>query len=96
MTAVFRREDGKGAVPDQLQDITAVFVKDASWEHNKVKNVPLCQGVVDRKFFSMLKQANFTGPISIHVEYLDNKKERAVLANAFKNDLATLRSWLKD
>ncbi len=69
----------------------AVFVKDFVWENGKVKNVPLGEGVVDKRFFSMLKQADFAGPISLHVEYLDHSRDKKVLADAFVKDLATLR-----
>ena len=72
----------------------AVFVKDFRWDNGKVINTPLGQGQVDRKFFAMLKSARFTGPISLHVEYLEGKQEKQVLANAFKQDFATLRSWM--
>ncbi len=74
--------------------IGAVFVKDSAWENDKVKNVPLGQGMVDKKFFPLLKEINFTGPISLHVEYLDRSKDKNVLAEAFKKDLATLKSLL--
>ncbi|MGA2174140.1 MAG: sugar phosphate isomerase/epimerase family protein [Verrucomicrobiota bacterium] len=75
-------------------NLAAVYVKDFVWEKGKVKSVPLGDGQVDRKFFKMLRESGFTGPICLHVEYLDGKKEDA-LANAFGKDLATLRSWLK-
>jgi sugar phosphate isomerase/epimerase len=74
-------------------NLAAVYVKDFVWEKGKVKSVPLGDGQVDRKFFKMLRESGFTGPICLHVEYLDGKKEDA-LANAFGKDLATLRSWL--
>ena len=74
--------------------IGAVFVKDCVWEKGKLKNVPLGEGMVDKKFFAMLKEMNFTGPISLHVEYLDHSKDKKVLADAFKKDLATLKSLL--
>ncbi|MEO5802997.1 MAG: sugar phosphate isomerase/epimerase family protein [Verrucomicrobiota bacterium] len=74
--------------------IGAVFVKDFVWENAKVKNVPLGEGMVDKKFFPMLKEANFTGPISLHVEYLDHSREKKVLAEAFGKDFATLQDWL--
>jgi sugar phosphate isomerase/epimerase len=72
----------------------SVFVKDFAWENRKVKNVPLGEGVVDQKVFTLLKETNFSGPISLHVEYLDGKKDKKLLAEAFKKDLATLRGWL--
>jgi len=74
--------------------IGAVFVKDFVWENGKVKNVPLGEGAVDKKFFAMLKEIDFAGPISLHVEYLDRSKDKKVLAEAFRKDLATLKSLL--
>jgi sugar phosphate isomerase/epimerase len=74
--------------------IGAVFVKDSAWENGKVKNVPLGEGMVDKKFFTMLKEMNFSGPVSLHVEYLDHSKDKKVLGEAFKKDLATLKSLL--
>ena len=72
----------------------AVYVKDFKWQDGKVQEVPLGQGRVDAKFFSMLKQSSFKGPISLHVEYLDHSQDREVITAAFKRDLATLKSWL--
>jgi sugar phosphate isomerase/epimerase len=72
----------------------AVFVKDFVWENGRVKNVPLGDGVVDRKFFSMLKETNFSGPVSVHVEYLEKSKDRKILGEAFRNDLEKVKSWL--
>ena len=72
----------------------AVCVKDFVWENAKVKNTPLGEGMIDKKFFAMLKETNFSGPISIHVEYLERSKDRKLLGEAFKKDLATVKSLL--
>lgn len=74
--------------------LSSVFVKDFVWENGKVKNVPLGEGLVDTKFFPMLNEMKFTGPISVHVEYLERSKDKKVLAEAFRKDLATLKSLL--
>lgn len=74
--------------------IGAVFVKDFVWEKAKVKNVPLGQGSVDKKFFALLRESKFNGPISLHVEYLERSKDKKVLAQAFQTDLATLKAML--
>lgn len=73
----------------------AVYVKDFVWDEKKPENVPLGEGRVDKSFFTQLKKANFAGPISLHVEYLP---EAGVAKNfaAMKNDLATLKTWLKE
>jgi sugar phosphate isomerase/epimerase len=72
----------------------AVYFKDFTWNNHKTKAAPLGTGQVDRGFASLLKRTNFTGPISLHVEYLEGVKDRKTQADAFKRDLATLRSWL--
>ena len=74
--------------------IGAVCVKDFVWDKNKVKNVPLGEGVVNKTFCDMLKAAEFSGPISIHVEYMEKSKDEKALSEAFKKDLSTLKSWL--
>ncbi len=72
----------------------AVFVKDSAWENRKIKNTPLGEGMVDRKFFGMLKETNFAGPISVHVEYLERSRDKKIIAEAFRNDLQKLKGWL--
>jgi len=73
----------------------AVYVKDFVWEGQKPENVPLGQGRVAKGFFTQLKNVNFTGPISLHVEYLPKGSVSENLA-AMKEDLVTLKSWLKE
>jgi sugar phosphate isomerase/epimerase len=51
-----------------------IAVKDFYWEKTgkgwKIINCPLGQGMVDWKaYFKLLKQADFQGPISLHLEY---------------------------
>ena len=75
--------------------VTSVFVKDFIWEKNKVVSVPLGAGRVDKKIMNLVKEANFTGPISLHVEYSEDKKDRKFFAEAFRKDFATLKEWLK-
>jgi sugar phosphate isomerase/epimerase len=71
----------------------AVYVKDFVWDGKKPKNVPLGAGRVDKSFFAQLRNTNFTGPISLHVEYLPQAGVAENLA-AMKNDLATLKTCL--
>lgn len=73
--------------------LQAVFVKDFAWKGREPANVPLGQGQVDPAFFRLLKQADFTGPISLHVEYLPEAGVEQNLA-ALKTDLVTLKQWL--
>lgn len=69
------------------------YFKDFVWEQDKVKNVPLGEGRVDRKYAALLKASGFAGPISLHVEY-GAGKDRKVYMDAFRKDFATLREWL--
>jgi sugar phosphate isomerase/epimerase len=74
--------------------IAAVCVKDFAWEGGKVKTVALGQGQVDAKVLQMVKASNFSGPISLHVEYGEASQDRKFFADAFRQDFATLRGWL--
>lgn len=73
--------------------VGAAYFKDFAWEQDKVRNVPLGEGRVDKKYAARLKESGFTGPISLHVEYGEGK-DKKVFAEAFRKDFATLRSWL--
>ena len=74
-----------------------VYVKDFAWQNGKVANVPLGEGMVGPRFFKMLDEIDFAGPISLHVEYLSHKDPSLIPKHlaAMKNDLATLRGWLR-
>jgi sugar phosphate isomerase/epimerase len=76
--------------------VGAVYVKDFVWRGNSVQNVPLGKGRVEAKFFEMLRESDFHGPISLHVEYLDHGNPALVPKHlaALKTDLAQLREWL--
>ncbi|MCG8650340.1 MAG: sugar phosphate isomerase/epimerase [Pirellulales bacterium] len=78
--------------------IDTVYVKDFVWGQGaRPTNVPLGKGRVDRKFFKMLRDSQFEGPISLHEEYLDHRQPELVPQHleAIQRDLATLREWLK-
>jgi len=72
----------------------AVYVKDFIWNGRKPKNVPLGDGQVDPAFFKVLKQSDFSGPVSVHVEYLGNA---GVVENreALRKDLHKVRKLLE-
>jgi sugar phosphate isomerase/epimerase len=72
--------------------IGAMSVKDFRWKGRRSANVPLGEGQVDPAFFEKLDPA-FAGPLSVHVEYLEDEDVEANLA-ALGRDLATLRKWL--
>jgi sugar phosphate isomerase/epimerase len=76
--------------------LAVVYVKDFVWEKSAVRDVPLGQGQVNHgKFFPLLRQTAFTGPICLHVEYLEGKENERAIKNAMAQDLATLRAWLE-
>ena len=77
--------------------VKVVYVKDFVWsEGSKPENVPLGKGRVDPSFFKMLAKAGFSGPISLHEEYLDHKKIELVPDHlaAMGRDLTQLDKWL--
>jgi hypothetical protein len=49
---------------------------------------------VNAKILQMVKASKFNGPISLHVEYGESSRDRKFFADAFRQDLATLRRWL--
>ena len=75
------------------QRLGAVYVKDFVWQGAKDVNVPLGTGRVNPKFFAMLRDMNYAGPISLHVEY-DEGHDRAKHLGFLKTDLATLKKLL--
>jgi len=74
-----------------------VYVKDATWKGRRDANVPLGEGMVDKRFFRMLDQAGYDGPISLHEEYLDHRDPDLVPKHleAIERDLKTLKKWLR-
>ncbi len=76
--------------------IQVVYVKDFVWHEQKPGNVPLGKGRIDPAFFSMLTASGYTGPISLHEEYLDHRNASLVPAHwkAIREDMQTLQSWL--
>jgi sugar phosphate isomerase/epimerase len=53
-----------------------VYCKDFEWKggSKKPSNVPLTTGQVDYpEFFKTLKKSDYTGPISLHMEYISHK-----------------------
>jgi sugar phosphate isomerase/epimerase len=72
----------------------AISVKDFRWDGRKSQHVPLGTGQVDPKFFKMLRESDFAGPVSVHVEYGGDRGPQANV-QALKTDLATLRQWME-
>lgn len=83
--------------------IRAVVVKDFSWTHRpgvggRAKWCPIGEGMISRKFFGMLKDSGFSGPITMHYEYEVEGEGREKIRNwikAMKADTDTLREWVK-
>ncbi len=80
--------------------IDTLYAKDFQWQSGEERpvNVPLGEGRVDPKFFKRLRDSEFTGPISLHEEYLDHRPAELVPQHlaAIKKDVETLRKWLRD
>ncbi|MBM81220.1 MAG: hypothetical protein CMJ78_11585 [Planctomycetaceae bacterium] len=78
--------------------IDTVYVKDFNWVDRKPKNVPLGKGQVNvPEFFKLLAASKFSGPISLHEEYLDHRKPELVPDHlkAMKRDFATLLDLIR-
>ncbi|MEZ6079137.1 MAG: sugar phosphate isomerase/epimerase family protein [Pirellulaceae bacterium] len=77
--------------------IDTVYVKDFRWVEREIQDVPLGTGQVNPEFFRLLADSQFRGPISLHEEYLDHARPELVPQHlaALKNDLQTLKSWLR-
>ncbi|MEM9367123.1 MAG: sugar phosphate isomerase/epimerase family protein [Planctomycetota bacterium] len=78
--------------------VRTIYVKDYDWKDGRVANVPLGSGQVQPSFYRELLQAGYSGPISLHEEYLDHRKPELVPEhiNAINQDFDVLRSWLSD
>ncbi len=77
--------------------IDTVYVKDFRWTENKTEEVPLGEGQISPEFFKLLADSGFSGPISLHEEYLDHAAPELVSQHlaALKRDLQTLKGWLR-
>lgn len=78
--------------------MTTVYVKDFVWQGLRPKNVPLGQGRIQRRFFQMLKQSKYQGPISLHMEYVDHRDPKLLPQSlaAIQQDVGTLKQWLRE
>ena len=74
--------------------IGAIFVKDFAWDGKKAKHVPLGTGRVDPEFFRLVRDSQFQGPFSLHVEYLGKEGTKANV-DALRTDLKQLKQWLE-
>jgi len=76
----------------------AVYFKDFAWQGRKSETCPLGEGVIDPAFAQMLVKEKYSGPISLHVEYLKGDPTDATTLKTFKaaqdRDFKLLKSWL--
>lgn len=76
--------------------VDTIYVKEPGWKDNQIQWGGVGEGAVDKSFFSQLKKSDWSGPISLHVEYLGHKDPAivpAVLA-AIEKDFASLKALL--
>ena len=60
--------------------------------------MPLGEGQVDPAYGKMLMKTGYSGPISLHVEYLEGNPKDAAVLKGFREshlrDMKTLHIWL--
>lgn len=71
-----------------------VYAKDFAWQGKVAQNVPLGEGMVNPKFYQMVKASGYRQPVLLHVEY-NLPEDAKVLREAYRKDLATLRGYLE-
>ncbi len=71
-----------------------VYAKDFAWQGKVAQNVPLGEGMVNPKFYQMVKASGYNRPVLLHVEY-PLPEDAKVLREAYRKDLATLRGYLE-
>jgi sugar phosphate isomerase/epimerase len=75
-----------------------IYFKDFRWKDRKSEMCPLGEGQVNPEFAKILTKSGYSGPISLHVEYLKgDTKDAAYLKEcreAHKRDLKVLKNWL--
>ena len=87
------------------EHIQMLYFKDVKWiAPGKAEGVPLGTGLVNRDFATTMLKRGFTGPISLHTEYMVEKgvKKEAVPSpefvkaslEAFKRDFAVMKEWI--
>ena len=80
--------------------IGAVIVKDFYWRHTPGKGstvvwVPIGQGAIQPRFFTMLRAANFAGPMMMQWEYGFEGTSLEARMKTLRTDTQQLRAWLK-
>lgn len=73
--------------------IGALYMKDFDWSGRRDKHVPFGSGRVDPFFFESIRCDGFSGPISIHIEYLPRGSAQHNL-EAIRRDFAAVKELL--
>ncbi len=78
--------------------IGAAYFKDFKWDGRKQVTVPLGEGQVDPAYGKMLMKSGYTGPISLHLEYLKGDPKAPAVLKEFREahvrDFKTLKEWV--
>jgi sugar phosphate isomerase/epimerase len=92
--------EGSSAWPVSFQlirpHVQAVYVKDFIFQGGRAVNVPMGEGLCGKKFYDVLKQSKYTGPISLHVPHVRASKpaDARKAVPAIAKDLAVLKEFL--
>ncbi len=71
-----------------------VYAKDFAWQDKRALNVPLGEGMVNPKFYQMVKASGYSQPVLLHVEYALPEDAKS-LREAYRRDLTVLRGYLE-
>ena len=79
------------------EHIGVAYFKNTRWTEKGHEPASLGEGVVKKDYVDMLKKLNWSGPVSLHIEYLKGKtKDEGYLKEAIaatKRDMALLKDW---
>jgi sugar phosphate isomerase/epimerase len=80
--------------------VGAVIVKDFHWRHTPGKGstvvwVPIGQGSIQPRFFTMLRASGFKGPMMMQWEYGFEGTSLEARMKTLRADTQQLRTWLK-
>ena len=77
--------------------IGIAYFKNFNWTNKRPEPAPLGDGIVGKPYVEMLRREGYSGPVSLHVEYLKAKPTEseglATLVEATKRDMDVLKSW---
>ena len=77
--------------------IGIAYFKNFNWNNKRPEPAPLGEGIVGKPYVEMLKREGYSGPVSLHIEYLKAKPMEpeglATLIEATRRDMEVLKSW---